>query len=323
MLYASLPSIGPQRLTFYLATEEYLARQTEEEWFFMWQVDPTVIFGRNQLIENEVNLPFCQQHGIATYRRKSGGGCVYADRSNIMLSYVVTGGSVEDVFRHYVGKVASALEALGLPVAVSGRNDVLIDGRKVSGNAFYRIGNRNVLHGTMLYDTNMENMVGSITPDNAKLLTKGIESVRQRIGLVKDYSDITIDDFKQHLKDYMTDKEVLLTENDVKQIREIEKEYLTPDFIYGNNPAYTVVRKFYKAGCGSFEARMKVKNGVLLQLNLLGDFFLTGDLDGELLRPLTGIALTREAISQALDGLNPGNVILNLEREDLIRLLVG
>lgn len=323
MRYAALPPIGPQRLTFYLAMEEYLARHTKGEWFFMWQVDPTVIFGRNQLIENEVNLPFCRARHIATYRRKSGGGCVYADRGNLMLSHVATGGSAEEVFRSYVERVAAALQALELPVSVSGRNDVLLDGRKVSGNAFYRIGNRHVLHGTLLYDTDMEQMVGSITPDSQKLLTKGVESVRQRIGLIKDYSPVSLPRLKRHLKDFMTDGETVLSTDDVREIRQIEKQYLSDDFIYGHNPAYTCVRRYYKPGCGSFEARMKVKNGILLRLNLLGDFFLLGDLDGELLRPLTGIRLNPEAVAQALRTLQPERVILNLQREDLVLLLTA
>ena len=141
MTYLSLPSDETRRLSFYLAMEEYSARQLclEDDVFFMWQVEPTVIFGRNQVIENEVNLDYCREHGIQFYRRKSGGGCVYADHSNVMLSYITRSDEVVTTFSRYMQMLTEMLISLGLPATSTQNNDVLIDGRKVSGNAFYHI----------------------------------------------------------------------------------------------------------------------------------------------------------------------------------------
>lgn len=322
MKYASLPNPKTERLTFYLAMEEYLARYTQDDdWFFMWQVEPTVIFGRNQVIENEVNLDYCKRKGINTFRRKSGGGCVYADMSNIMLSYIGRGGTVKEAYKRYVTRVADALRKLGVNAEASGRNDIMVDGKKVSGNAFYRIGDRNVLHGTMLYDTNMENMIGSITPDNEKLIAKGVESVRQRIGLLKDYIKTDVNGLREHLKHCMSDEEEVLGEEAIRKIKEIEKEYLTQAFIYGSNPAYTTIRTYRKEGCGKFEARITIKHNLIREINLLGDFFLLGDLDGEILHKLVGVEFTPEAVKDALKEIDTKSIIMNFDKEDIISLL--
>ena len=120
MKYVSLSDSTVRRLPFYLAMEEYVARRFDEEFFFMWQVDPTVIFGRNQLIEREVNIDYCRNNGIAVYRRKSGGGCVFADMSNIMFSYIVSSDDVVTTFSSYTERVAAMLRSLGLNAESTG-----------------------------------------------------------------------------------------------------------------------------------------------------------------------------------------------------------
>ncbi|MDE7396358.1 MAG: lipoate--protein ligase family protein, partial [Muribaculum sp.] len=175
MKYVTLPDSEPHRLPFYLAMEEYIAINTREEALFMWQVDPTVIFGRNQAIEKEVDLDYCRSKEIQFYRRKSGGGCVYADLSNIMFSFITTATDIPSTFAHYTGQLADMLKSLGLNASSSGRNDVTINGRKVSGNAFYQIGDRSIVHGTMLYDTDIENMTKAISPSESKLMSKGVD----------------------------------------------------------------------------------------------------------------------------------------------------
>ena len=239
MTYISLPTDETRRLTFYLAMEEYVARRMDiDDAFFIWQVPPTVIFGRNQLIDSEVNIDFCRKRGIQTYRRKSGGGCVYADMGNLMLSYITKAENVTFTFNRYINLVALTLCRLGIDAKATGRNDVLIDGRKVSGNAFYHIPGRSIVHGTLLYDTDMENMVGSITPDDDKLISKGVSSVRQHIALLKDYTQLTLDELKTHVRSTICDSETCLDTSAIAAIEEIEKEYLTDQFIYGHNPQY-------------------------------------------------------------------------------------
>ena len=321
MLYVNLPEETTRRLVFYLAMEEYVAQHIDEdECFFMWQTKPTVIFGRNQLIENEVNLDYCKKHNIETYRRKSGGGCVYSDMNNIMFSYITRDVNVNFTFNRYVNMVALTLLKLGVDAKATGRNDILIDGKKVSGNAFYHTPGRSIVHGTMLYDTNMDNMVGSITPTDEKLLSKGINSVRQHIALLKDYVNISIEEFKIFVRKNLCDKEITLTAEDVKEIEKIEKEYLSDDFIYGNNPKYTINKKGRIENVGDFDIRIEMKNGLIKKINILGDFFITGDLDNGLLNKMRNKPLTKESLEETIpDTLN--DLIMNLKKEDLINLM--
>ena len=323
MVYIALPDEKTRRLSFYLAMEEYVARRlnTDDDCFFMWQVRPTVIFGRNQLIEAEVNLEFCRKNGIETYRRKSGGGCVYADMSNVMFSYVTRDEEVNFTFNRYINMIALTLCKLGIEAGSSGRNDILIDGKKVSGNAFYHIPGHSIVHGTMLYDTCMENMVGSITPSDEKLVSKGVKSVRQHIALLKDYVDISLDEFKAFVRRNLCDREVTLNADDIAEIEEIEREYLTDEFIYGNNPRYSLVRKGRIEGVGEMEVRMEVKNRVIKAINIVGDFFLVGDLDTQLLKRLKGVELTRESLENALPE-RLDDVVRNLSRNEFIELII-
>ena len=232
MKYISLPEEGERRLSFYLAMEEYVARHVDEpECFFMWQVAPSVIFGRNQVVENEVNVPYCQQHGIRMYRRKSGGGCVYADMGNVMLSYICDGDNVGFTFNKFVNMVLMVLRRMGIKAIGTSHNDVLIGDRKVCGTAFYHLPDRNIVHSTFLYDTNMEHMLHAITPSREKLQRKGVESVRQRITLLKDYTDMGLEDVKALIKATLCEGERVLTPSEVAEIEQVEATYLKDDFI--------------------------------------------------------------------------------------------
>ena len=322
MLYISLPEEHHRRLSFYLAMEEYVAR--EKQWpdaFFMWQVEPSVIFGRNQVVEAEVNIPYCRQYGIQMYRRKSGGGCVYADMSNVMFSYITSEDNVNFTYNRYINMVVHVLRKLGVAATSSGRNDILVDGRKVSGNAFYHLPGRSIVHGTMLYDTHMQHMVGSITPSDDKLVSKGVQSVRQRIALLKDYISLDINAFKQFVKENLCNEQALLTHLDIAQIEAIEQEYLAPSFIFGSNPRYSVVRRRRIEGVGDLELRMEVRNNVIRDINLLGDFFLLGDLD-RVLHALRGTTLQTDALLQAIPDDLP-LIVRNLTKQQLNSLLLG
>lgn len=234
MTYVALPEDGTRRLSFYLSMEEFVARYMDgDDYFFMWQVQPTVIFGRNQVIENEVNIAYCRDHDIQMYRRKSGGGCVYADMSNVMLSYITPDDNVDETFSRYLTMVAEALQSIGVNAERSGHNDIMLGDRKVSGNAIYHLPGKNIAHGTLLYDTKMENMLRAITPSRQKLDKHGVESVRQRICLLKDYVSISLEEIKQHIRDHLCDKEYRMTPADIRATEEIEKEYLDEDFIFG------------------------------------------------------------------------------------------
>ena len=233
MKYVALPFQEPRRLSFYLAMEEFVARHTDEpDAFFMWQVEPSVIFGRNQVLENEVNVAYCREHGISLYRRKSGGGCVYADMDNLMLSFVTSEENVNFAFNRFVNMVLLVLRKLGIAPTGTSHNDIMIGDRKVCGTACYHLEGRSIVHSTMLFDTNMDHMLNAITPSREKLAKKGIESVRQRITLLKDYTTLdSVEALKALIRETLCEGERMLTASEVAGVEAIEATYLKEEFI--------------------------------------------------------------------------------------------
>lgn len=234
MKHVILPDNIRRSLAFYLAMEEFVAMKVEDEAFFVWRVEPTVIYGRNQVIENEVNLEYCREHGVDIVRRKSGGGCVYSDLGNIMVSYISRRGDVSEVFDRYMTALTEALRALGVPVEKSGRNDILLEGRKISGNAFHQLPDRSIVHGTLLYSTDLEALTEAIKPPVEKLQRHGVESVRQRVMNLSEYVALMTESddalkspeaLEEYLVGYFTDGEIVLNENDLEKIELITDTY--------------------------------------------------------------------------------------------------
>ncbi|MFW5889238.1 MAG: lipoate--protein ligase [Bacillota bacterium] len=320
MKYVNYPFKDTKRLSFYLATEEFLAKNyPKDEYFFMWQVNPSVIIGRNQLIDNEVNLKYVKEKNIELYRRKSGGGCVYADFSNIMFSFITPNFNKDFVFETYLSRIVNILKKLGLNAYFSGRNDILIDGLKVSGNAFYQVNSRSVVHGTMLYNTDLEEMIKAITPDNEKLISKGINSVRKRVTNIREHLDITIEDFKAFIKENIADEEIFLNESDINKIIEIEKNYLTKQFVFGKNPNYTLKKKG-KVKAGLIEITLELKNNLIKKMNILGDYFIIKDED-ELVKCLINKEFDEKNLRSELEKIDIGDYIYNLTNDDFINVL--
>ena len=215
-----------RRLSFYLAMEEFVARQQwADDAFFLWQVAPSVIYGRNQVVENEVNMEYCQAHGIQLFQRKSGGGCVYADRDNLMLSFITKEEQVGFAFNRFVNMVLLVLRKMGVEATGTHHNDILIGDRKVCGTACRKTPHGCVVHSTMLYDTNMQHMLQAITPTRQKLEKNGVESVRQRITLLKNYTSLTLEEVKKLIIRTLCDSERMLTADEVAQIEKIEEQY--------------------------------------------------------------------------------------------------
>ncbi len=224
-----LPDKKERSLAFYLAMEEFVAERIDGEAFFVWRVAPTVIIGRNQDLEAEVNLGYCTKHGVHVVRRKSGGGCVYSDKGNIMVSYISGRGVVSAVFDRYLSAMTACLCSLGLKAEKSGRNDILVEGRKVSGNAFHQLPDRSIVHGTLLYDTDFGALEEAIRPPVEKLERHGVASVRQRVENLKMFiindSVRSVEDLERYVVDYFREGEIMLTEDDVAEIEKLEKTY--------------------------------------------------------------------------------------------------
>ncbi len=193
-----------QPLAWYLDKEHDVARHVEEDTFFTWIAPPTVIYGYHQVLEQEVNVPFCEQHAIAMVQRQSGGGCVYADRGNVMLSYISPSTHSQEVFAAFIGRVAAALRQMGYPAVSTEHNDILVNGLKVSGSACQALENATIVHSTMLYDVDFDVLQQAITPTKEKLEKHAVQSVRQRVANLKTWKNMgTTEQFRQTLQHYI------------------------------------------------------------------------------------------------------------------------
>ena len=326
MKYILLPKPDTiHQLPFYFAVEEYVARHyTDDDYFMGWRVNPTVMLGRNQLIDNEVNTDYCKEHKIDIFRRKSGGGCIYADKGCIQFSYISRAVNANEAFAAYMQRMADLLKGLKIDAQLSGRNDILIDGTKVSGCAFYQLSNRSVLHNSLLFDTQLDHLSNALTPAKEKLQSKGVASVRQRVTNVATYTQLDILAFMDYVRQEMCGTEVLeLTEEDMKEVAEIEKELSSDDFVYGKNPKYSLVRKHRFEGVGTLEAHIELKNNIIESINMVGDYFLLGDIDHDFLSLLKGCAFTREAVEERLEDIDLSTIIRGLKLRQFLRLLFG
>ena len=326
MKYILLPKPDTiHQLPFYFAVEEYVARHyTDDDYFMGWRVNPTVMLGRNQLIDNEANTDYCKEHKINIFRRKSGGGCIYADKGCIQFSYISRSVNANEAFAAYMQRMADLLKGLKIDAQLSGRNDILIDGTKVSGCAFYQLSNRSVLHNSLLFDTQLDHLSNALTPAKEKLQSKGVASVRQRVTNVATYTQLDILAFMDYVRQEMCGTEVLeLTEEDMKEVAEIEKELSSDDFVYGKNPKYSLVRKHRFEGVGTLEAHIELKNNIIESINMVGDYFLLGDIDHDFLYLLKGCEFTREAVEERLEDIDLSTIIRGLKLRQFLRLLFG
>ena len=326
MKYIRLPKPDTiHQLPFYFAIEEYVARHyTDDDYFMGWRVSPTVMLGRNQLIDNEVNTDYCKEHNVDIFRRKSGGGCIYADKGCIQFSYISRSVNANEAFAAYMQRMADLLKGLKIDAQLSGRNDILINGTKVSGCAFYQLSNRSVLHNSLLFDTQLDHLSNALTPAKEKLQSKGVASIRQRVTNVATYTQLDILAFMDYVRQEMCGTEVLeLTEEDMKEVAEIEKELSSDDFVYGKNPKYSLIRKHRFEGVGTLEAHIELKNNIIGSVNMVGDYFLLGDIDHDFLNLLKGCEFTREAVEERLEDIDLSTIIRGLKQRQFLRLLFG
>ena len=235
MLHISVPT--GRRLVWYLAMEEYLAKHVKEETFVTWVVSPTVIFGRHQVMEAEVNVDFCKANGIAMYRRKSGGGCVYADGGNLIMSLISPNTHSEVVFQSFLDSVSRVLRDAGFAAVKSEHNDIMVEGYKVSGNACYALPTGTIVHGTLLVNVDFAVLQQAITPSVEKLSKHGVQSVRQRVANLSQYAAFdrigTINACSAHLIDALCARTRELTPEEIEAIDQMEQSYLDPQFIAG------------------------------------------------------------------------------------------
>ncbi|MGI6451890.1 MAG: lipoate--protein ligase [Syntrophomonadaceae bacterium] len=293
---------------FNMALEEYILSQmpNNQNYFMLWQNRPAVIVGRNQNTVEEINEAFIKEKGIKVVRRLSGGGAVYHDYGNLNFTFVVSGQHYFANFQIFTLPVIRTLERLGVMAENDGRNDILIDGRKFSGNAQYMYKNRLLHHGTILFNSNIENMVKALTPSGAKITSKGIKSVRSRVTNICEHlpNPVGIEEFKQLLTAEVMQQDPdshcrSLSPEEIAAINHLRNnKYATWDWIYGQSPAYSkkITRSF---PWGNLDVRLDIKQGLIKNIRIFGDYFAKKDI-ALLEKGLVGTMYQKEKIKQQL-----------------------
>ena len=313
---------------FNMAFDEFCLEQlkADEPVFYLWQNRPSVIIGLNQSAYAEVNLPYLREKGIVLARRVTGGGAVYHDLQN--LNYTITGRirDLETDYPAYVETMARALRELGVPAELSGRNDILVEGRKCSGYAKRVSKDRLMIHGTLMYDVDIDTLTRVLDTPGSKLSAAGVSSVRSRVANLKAYLPQfdSIYAFQAALQAILAgnDEEIVLTEEQIRQIEaDTDTKYRTWEWIYGHSPvsAFQIRRKF---ACGNVEASFSLKAGRIDGLCFSGDFL--GNLPPDrIAEALQGCRYTREAVEEALSKEPVENCFDRLSAEELASLLLN
>ena len=311
---------------FNMAFDEFCLEQlkADEPVFYLWQNRPSVIIGLNQSAYAEVNLPYLREKGIVLARRVTGGGAVYHDLQN--LNYTITGRirDLETDYPAYVETMARALRALGVPAELSGRNDILVEGRKCSGYAKRVSKDRLMIHGTLMYDVDIDTLTEVLAAPGSKLSAAGVSSVRSRVANLKAYLPQLdgVKAFQAALQALLAgnDGEIVLTEAQLAQIEaDAAAKYRTWQWIYGHSPvaAFRVKRKF---ACGTVEASFSLKAGCIDSLRFSGDFLGNRPTDG-LAAALQGCRYTQEDLLETLRNQPVADCFDALTAEELARFL--
>ncbi|MEB6413809.1 lipoate--protein ligase [Staphylococcus saprophyticus] len=316
--------------TLNLAMEEYvLKNMPKDDSYFLFYVNrPSIIIGKNQNTIEEVNQPYIDEHGIDVVRRISGGGAVYHDTGNLNFSFVTDddGNSFHN-FKKFTEPIVEALQSLGVDADMSGRNDIQVGSAKISGNAMVKVKDRMFSHGTLMLNSELNEVQNALKVNPAKIKSKGIKSVRSRVANISEFLDepLDIDRFKEIILktifgEAMQVEEYILTDDDWKKIEQLSNEkYRTWEWNYGRNPKYNFEReeKFEK---GFVQIKLDVKKGRIEHAKIFGDFFGEGDIT-ELENALEGTMHEFDSIEEALSNYDIYHYFGDIERYELIRLM--
>ena len=324
MLYIESPSNDAY---FNMALEEYLFEREDEEFFMLWQNENAVVVGRHQNTVEEINAAYVRERGISVVRRLSGGGAMYQDLGNVNYTFIVNreaDGGLD--FSLFTEAVVDALRALGAPAEAGGRNDLLIEGRKISGASQFAQRGRTLHHGTLLFDSDLGFLSGALNVPPQKLESKSVKSVASRVVNVRGYleKDMDVREFIEFLRGYIFERyglrEYALTSADTAEIERLAREkYSEWEWNYGESPPYSL-RRERRFASGTVSVRISVGEGSIESLQIYGDFFARLDMD-TLCAALTGLPLRREKIKAALDVAAPESCIHGVSNAELAELI--
>lgn len=312
---------------FNLAAEEFLVKKLQEEVFMLWRNDNTIVVGRNQNTMGEINYDYVKEHGIRVVRRMSGGGAVFHDMGNVNFTFIVNSGDDFSNYQRFAQPVIDFLQTLGARAELHGRNDLVIDGQKISGNAQYMFKNRLLHHGTLLYSASQTDLAAALRVSEDKIKSKGIQSVRSRVTNISSHlcSQLSPEEFIRRFADYMIKNntdcqyyDLMQHEAEIRKLR--DEKYATWEWNFGYSPKYDYVRR-ERYPFGGVEVQMKIgAESVIQEAGLYGDFF-SKKPPAELAEKLIGVRHEPGAVRAALEETEISDYIQGMSREEFIKLL--
>ncbi|MCG8395881.1 lipoate--protein ligase LplJ [Bacillus atrophaeus] len=330
MLFIDNQNINDPRIN--LAIEEYCLKylDPEQPYLLFYVNQPSIIIGKNQNTIEEINTKYVEDNGIIVVRRLSGGGAVYHDLGNLNFSFITKddGDSFHN-FKKFTEPVIQALKQLGVDAELSGRNDIVANGRKISGNAQFATKGRIFSHGTLLLDSAIDNVVSALKVKKDKIESKGIKSIRSRVANISEFLDdkMSTNEFRSHLlrhifntNDITKVPEYKLTEEDWKIINKISEErYQNWDWNFGKSPKFNLQHS-KRFPIGSIDLRLEVKKGIIEDCSIFGDFFGVGDIT-DIENALIGKQYERKAIEDALEGFDMKHYFGKIGTDDFLELI--
>ncbi|MBJ6361466.1 lipoate--protein ligase [Paenibacillus sp. GCM10012307] len=315
-----------------LAIEEYALRRLPmtDSYLLFYINEPSIIIGKNQNTIEEINADYVKEKQLHVVRRLSGGGAVYHDLGNLNFSFITAddGASFHN-FRKFTEPVIETLHRLGIDAELTGRNDIQVGERKISGNAQFAAKGRMFSHGTLLFNSEMEHVASALKVKAMKVESKSTKSVRSRVANISEFlqEPLTIEQFRsrilQHIFGSAEDAGISryqLTEEDWAEIRKLADErYRNWDWNYGRSPRFNL-RSAYKFPVGIIETLLDIKEGRIAGIKIYGDFFGVKDV-AELEQMLSGIRYDEEAVAAALEEVDLTGYFGKLEKNEFIRLL--
>lgn len=307
---------------FNLALEEWLMDNVDDDIFMLWRNEKTVVIGKNQNAYAEINKEYADSHGIRVSRRMTGGGAVFHDLGNVNFSFITKKEEGSDIdFAKFTMPIIEMLKKMGADAELSGRNDIIIDCKKVSGNAQCVHNGKVLHHGCILYSADLSDVASVLNVDESKLKSKGIRSVRSRVANIKELcnTDMDVTEFIDYIENGVEGELVELSSEQIKKVEALRNsKYSTWEWIWGRSKDYTLSTK-KRFDFGTVELSLNTEGGYIRDVRISGDFFGVADIS-ELENALVGVRYEYDGIYDRLQKTSVERFIFGAEPKQIAKL---